>query len=117
MSELEAALANLRQHPGVDHLILLGRDGLLIQHVGPDGGDEEAIAARVPEIDAACAALGTAAERGSFATAVLEYEHGVAIVVTLPGDLLLAALIRPDVGFAPLLRDLRRQRERLSELL
>jgi predicted regulator of Ras-like GTPase activity (Roadblock/LC7/MglB family) len=117
MSELDTALAELRAHPGVDHLILLGRDGLVIQHLGSGEGDEETVAARVPGIVVAARGLGAAASRGSFITAVLEYDSGVAIIVALPGDLLLAALVRRDVGFAPLLRQLRRQRDRLGQLL
>jgi predicted regulator of Ras-like GTPase activity (Roadblock/LC7/MglB family) len=117
MSELDAVLADLRGHPGVDHLILLGRDGLVVRHIGHRDGDEEAVAARVPGVEAACRALGAAASRGSFTTAVVEFEQGVAIVVSLPGELLLAALVRPDVGFAPLLREVRRSRQRLADLL
>ena len=117
MSELDTALTSLRRHSGVDHLILLGRDGLVVQHLGDGEADEESIAARVPGIESACRALGSAARKGAFTTAVIEYEHGVAIVVSLKGDLLLAALVQPGVGFAPLLRDLRRERERFMELL
>ena len=117
MSELDAALSDLRNQPGVDHIILLGSDGLVVQHLGADAGDEEGVAARVPGIEAACRALGEASGRGSFMTAVVEYERGVAIVVSLPGDLMLAALVQPGVGFAPLLREIRRNRDTLIELL
>src|SRR3954447_25501445 len=34
MSELDDALDRLRGHPGVEHVLVLGRDGLLIQHAG-----------------------------------------------------------------------------------
>lgn len=117
MSELEVTLDKLRAHEGVEHVILLGRDGLVIQDRGETERNEETIAARIPAVAASCAALGTAAARGDFATAVLEFERGVATVVALPDDLLLVVLIRRGVGFAPLLRELRRERERLGSLL
>lgn len=117
VSELEATLTELRNHPGVDHVILLGTDGLVVQHLGSGSGDEEGVAARIPGIETACSSLGAAARRGPFTTAVIEYEMGVAVVVSLPGDLLLAALLRSGVGFAPLLKDLRGKRNRLVELL
>jgi predicted regulator of Ras-like GTPase activity (Roadblock/LC7/MglB family) len=116
MSELDAALQRIRGHNGVDHLILLGHDGLVVQHIG-GGGNEEPIAARIPGLAAACGALGTAAGTGRFQTAVIEFDSGVAIITSLSGDLLLLAMIRPGVGFAPLLRELRRQRSQLVELL
>ncbi len=116
MSELDAALQRLRGHDGVEHLILLGDDGLVIQHLGGNG-NEEPVAARIPGLSAACAALGTAAGTGRFHTAVIEFDQGVAVVAALSGDLLLAAMVRGDVGFAPLLRELRNERGRLAELL
>ena len=117
MSELDAVLSDLHGQEGVEHIILLGRDGLVVQHLGSGAGDEEGVAARVPGVAAACRSLGEASGRGSFSTAVVEYEHGVAIVVALPGDLMLAALVRSEVGFAPLLRQLRNNRDTLIELL
>jgi predicted regulator of Ras-like GTPase activity (Roadblock/LC7/MglB family) len=117
MTELAAALGSVAAHEGVQRVILLGRDGLVVQNVGSGADDDESVAARVPGLVAACAALGAAAGGDSFRTAVLEYEHGVTIVVALSGDLLLAVLLRPGVGFASLLRELRRERDRLIHLL
>jgi predicted regulator of Ras-like GTPase activity (Roadblock/LC7/MglB family) len=116
MSELEAALARLRGHPGVEQLILLGSDGLVIQQIdGP--GEEETVAARIPGIAAACESLGRASGTGRFATAVLEFEQGVVIACALSPELLLAARIQPGIGFAALLRELRRERAHLIELI
>lgn len=116
MSELDTALTRLRGHDGVDCLILLERDGLVVKQIGANGTDES-IAARIPGLVAACTSLGDAAGHGDFATAVLEFESGVAIVTALAGDLLLAVTVRPGVGFAPLLHELRRQRAHLIEFL
>jgi hypothetical protein len=81
------------------------------------GGSDEVVAARIPGLVSACEALGRAALLGSFLTAVLEFDQGTAIVLSLSGDLLLAVLLQPQVGFAPLLRELRSERSRLIDLL
>jgi predicted regulator of Ras-like GTPase activity (Roadblock/LC7/MglB family) len=117
MSELDSALNRLRAHDGVEQLILLGRDGLVVRQLGAQPGEDESLAARIPGLTTACEALGRTAERGRFLTSVLEFERGTVIVLTLASDLLLAVLIRPGVGFAPLLRELRSQRNRLIDLL
>jgi len=117
MSELESALYAVRDHEGVEHVLLLGRDGLAIRNVGANGLDTETVAAVVPGLLAGADMLGDAAERGAAVTLVAEYERGVAIVAPLSDELLLAVFVRPDVGFAPLLALLRRDRERLAALV
>jgi len=118
MSQLEEALAALHGHPGVEHLLLLGTDGLIVRHLGDAAAvDVDRVSAMVPEAAAACASLGRAGGQGGFGTGVLEYEAGVAIVTTLSAELLLALFLRPGVGFAPLLRHLRQERPRLVGLL
>ena len=48
---------------------------------------------------------------------VARLERGVAVVQALSDDVLLAVLVRPDVGFAPLLRDLAESRGALAALV
>lgn len=117
MSELERTLSELRAHEGVEHVLVLGRDGLLIQHLGDGSLDADTVAAMAPGIATSADAIAEAAGRGSFSTAVLELEQGVAIVLALSADLLLALLLRANVGFAPLLHALRHDRARLAELV
>lgn len=118
MSELDELLSELREHPGVRHALLLGRDGLLIRHLG-DGAaiERDTVAAMVPGVGAACSELGRAADRGDFSTAVVEYAAGVAIVVAVSPELLLALVLEPGVGFAPLLHRVRGERDRLAAAL
>jgi predicted regulator of Ras-like GTPase activity (Roadblock/LC7/MglB family) len=116
MSELESALAELHGHQGVEHVLLLGRDGLLIQHVGDGPLDVETIAALAPGLASACASVGDAAGFRGFSTAAIEWEGGVGIVSTVADDLLLVVLLLPDIGFAPVLRAIREQRERLAAI-
>ncbi len=48
---------------------------------------------------------------------VARFEGGVAVVDVLSPELLLAVLLRDGVGFASLLRDLSRDRDRLATLV
>lgn len=117
MSELDRALSALRSHEGVEHVLVLGRDGLLIRHAGDGPLDAETVSAMVPGIASAAGGLAGAAGQGGVSTVVMRFDRGVAVVDVLSPDLLLAVLLRDGVGFAPLLRDLGRERERLSTLV
>lgn len=117
MTQLDRALARLTEHPGVQHVLLLGNDGLLVRHVGDASLESETVAAMVPGLVAACTALAGAAGRGAFSTAVVELTQGVALVTSLSPELLLAVLLAPNVGFGPLLRELRQERAQLAQLL
>lgn len=118
MIQLDEVLSRLRSHEGVEQVLLVGSDGLLVRHLGQGGGaDPETLAAMVPGLATASSTLGRAVGRGTFSTAVVELSEGVIIVVALSPDLLAAAVVRPGVGFAPLLRELRGERSRLAALL
>lgn len=117
MSELDTALDALRRHEGVEHVLVLGGDGLLIQHAGDGGLDAETVSAMVPGVTTAAGGLGAAAGRGGVSTVVLRFERGVAVLEPLSDEVLLAVLLRGDVGFAPLLRELGRERDRLAALV
>jgi len=117
MSDLDAALDALRGHPGVEHVLVLGSDGLLIQHAGAGALDAETVSAMVPGLASAASALGSAAGMGGAETVVVRLEAGVALATVLSGDVLLAVLLREGVGFAPLLRDLSARRPALAALV
>jgi predicted regulator of Ras-like GTPase activity (Roadblock/LC7/MglB family) len=117
MPPLETALSALGAHPGVEHVLVLGRDGLLIQHAGGAGLDAETVSAMAPGVAQAAGELGRAAGLGDVQTVVLKLERGVALVSTLSADLLLAVLLRDGVGFAPLLRELSERRGELAGLV
>jgi predicted regulator of Ras-like GTPase activity (Roadblock/LC7/MglB family) len=118
MSELDRALERLKAHEGVEHILLLGGDGLPVRHLGERGAlDVDTVAAMIPGLGSACATLARAAALGPLGTAVLDFERGVVVVATLANDLLLALVLRPGVAFAGLLRDLRRERAGLARLL
>jgi predicted regulator of Ras-like GTPase activity (Roadblock/LC7/MglB family) len=116
MSQLDTALQSLRAHPGVEHVLVLGRDGLLIQHSG-DALDAETVSAMVPGLAQAAHGLGAAAGLGAAVTCVVQLAAGVAVVTVLSDEILLAVLLRGGVGFAPLLRDLSERRGTLAALV
>lgn len=117
MSELDRALEAFRAHDGVEHVLVAGNDGLLIQHAGDGALDAETLSAMVPGVVSAASALGQAAGSGEAATVVVRMAHGVAVVAALADDLLLAVLLRDGVGFAPLLRDVAERRASLAALV
>ena len=117
MPPLETALAALGAHPGVDHVLVLGRDGLLIQHAGGAGLDAETVCAMAPGV--AAAAAGWAAPPG-WATCRRSPSSWRTAWRWSPSsrrDLLLAVLLRDGVGFAPLLRELAERRGELAGLV
>lgn len=118
MSDLDPILRRFADHEGVEHVLLVGRDGLLIRREGKAGEmDADTVAALLPGVAAACEGLAQAAALGPLASAVLEMDRGVTIVVGLSRELFLALFVRAGVGFAPLLREARRERFRLAALL
>lgn len=117
MPPLETALAALGAHPGVEHVLVLGRDGLLIQHAGSAGLDAETVSAMAPGVANAAAELGHAAGLGNARTIAVQLNDGVALIASLSADLLLAVLLRDGVGFAPLLRELAARRDELAGLV
>ncbi|HET8654242.1 MAG TPA: roadblock/LC7 domain-containing protein, partial [Longimicrobiaceae bacterium] len=65
MMQLDDALSTLIAHEGVEHVLLLGRDGLLVRHLGAEGElDADTVAAMIPSVASACGALARAAGRG-----------------------------------------------------
>lgn len=114
MSSLAEALQELRSHPGVQHVLVLGADGLLIQHLGDAEIDVETVTAMVPGITAACRSLGQAGGQGGFSTAVIEFERGVCVALELSDEVIVALLLEPGTGFAPLLRTVRGRRDELA---
>ena len=117
MAPLETALDDLLAHPGVEDVLVLGRDGLLIQHAGNGSTDSETVSAMVPGIVAAAGDLGRASGRGGASTVVVRMERGVAAIQELSADLLLVVLVDEGVGFAPLLREIHQRRHDLAGLV
>src|ERR1041385_912508 len=107
----------LRQRPGVDAVLVLGRDGLLIEGFAAPGLNNEDLAARVPALVAEAETLGRATVQGALNTAILEHQKGYAIVAALADDTLLLILLRPSADLGGLLFDVRRYRGNIASLI
>jgi predicted regulator of Ras-like GTPase activity (Roadblock/LC7/MglB family) len=112
--ELVQALA---RRDGVDAVVVVGRDGLPIDAVSNNGLDPEGVAALLPTTIRSMSELGSAGERGEFATGVLEFGSGLAVIAVLHAEAMLVILVRPDTNVGTLLFDLRRHRSAIAGLL
>lgn len=112
--ELVGALAT---RDGVEGVVLLGRDGLVIDGRTAPGMDMDHVAAHVPALVTAADELSGRVGRGGLITAVLEYEKGMAVVTTLTTDALLVLLVKPTTNLGALLLDLRRHRSHIASIV
>ena len=106
----------IRQRPGIEAVVVLGRDGLLIDSQGSLNLDAEGLAARVPGIVASADEIGLTTGRGSMRIALIEQENGYAIVSSVGDDALLCVLTTKNADLATLLYDVRRHRESIAKL-
>jgi predicted regulator of Ras-like GTPase activity (Roadblock/LC7/MglB family) len=97
-------------------VVVLGRDGLLIDSQGTLNLDAEGLAARVPGIVAAADEIGTTSGRGTMRIAVIEQEEGYAVVSSVGDDALLCVLTTRAADLGSLLYDVRRHRESIARL-
>ena|SRR5712691_3687601 len=107
----------LSRRPGVDAVVVVGRDGLPIHSRTANGVDGESVAALLPPVINGMTQLGEAGGRGDFGTAVLEFGRGLAVVAVLNADALLVVLVQPVTNVGALLFDLRRHRSAIAGLL
>lgn len=106
----------LQRRPGVEAVVVVGRDGLPIDSSG-NGVDADSLAALLPGVLRGTAELGHAAERGEFSLGVLEFGRGLAVVSTLNADASLVVLVRSAVNVGGLLFDIQRHRAAIAGLL
>ena len=106
----------IRQRPGIEAVVVLGRDGLLIDSQSTISLDAEGLAARVPGIVASADEIGLTTGKGTMRTALIEHEHGYAVVSSVGDDALLCVLTTPSADLGSLLYDVRRHRESIARL-
>jgi len=116
MATIRDLVGAIRQREGVEAVVVVGRDGLLIEGQAAPL-DPEHIAAHVPAVVSAADELGGAARRGALATAVLEHEHGVAVLAAMSREAVLVVLVQPTANVAQLLLELRRNRDHIAALV
>ena len=117
MASIRDLVAALRQREGVDAVIVLGRDGLLIDSQAIEGMNAEDLAARIPPVLTPADELGVAAQRGELVTAVLEMQNGLAIVSALSAEAVLLVLVKPNANIGQLLYELRRNRQHIAAMV
>ncbi len=117
MPNIREVVQTLGTRDGVEAVIVLGRDGLTIDAHAANGVDADGLAALVPSVVASCSRLGNAAGRGAFGVGVVEYQSGLAVVVEVTADALLAIFIKPHTNIGSLLYELRKHREAIAALL
>jgi len=117
MATIKDLLGRLSNRSEVEAVFIIGKDGLLIDQIGPEGSDAEAVAAMAPNLLQNASELGTAARHDGMSTAVVEYADGVAIVNDISKELILVTFVRPGVPFGALLYELRRNRDQIASLI
>lgn len=117
MATLRELTEAIQSRPGVEAVVILGADGLLIETHDTAQNRAEALAARVPGVATAANQLGEAAAAGASSLAVLEFDRGYGIVLRLSDHALLFVSATPDVALADLLYDLRRHRSSMAALV
>lgn len=116
MATIREVVLALSRRPGVDAVLVVGRDGLPIDSHVRDGLDPENVAALLPAVINGMAQLGQVGGRGEFGTGVLEFGAGLAVVSVLHADALLVVLLQPATSVGTLLYDLRRHRSAIAGL-
>ncbi|HEV8363524.1 MAG TPA: roadblock/LC7 domain-containing protein [Gemmatimonadaceae bacterium] len=113
------------QHEGVEAVLVIGRDGLLVDgRSGSSAVDLDALAAHLPRVLNAVTLLGGATGdgqsqggRGDLVSTIMEFEHGLALAAVLSSDASLLVLLSRGANAAPLLYDLRRFRGRIASII
>ena len=117
MATIRDLVQALGQHEGVETVVVLGRDGLMIDAFSHNGVDSDGVAALVPSFVNACAKLGEVGTRGEFNAGVMEFGDGFVLVSVATSDVLIAIVVSSGTNVGALLYELRRYRTAIAELL
>src|SRR5438094_9845244 len=96
MATIREVVEAFSRRPGVDAVVVVGRDGLPIDSHAKNGVDPENVAALLPSVINGMTQLGEAARRGEFGTGVLEFGAGLAVVSVVDADAVLVVLGQPS---------------------
>lgn len=107
----------IQQRSGVQRVVILGADGLVIETHDAAHDNADAVAARVPGVIAAAGQLGSAAQDGDVRLALLEFDEGFGVVLRLTPHAMLFVATSRDIALAELLYDLRRHRAPMAALV
>ncbi len=71
----------------------------------------------IPQVVNACNDVSTAADRGAFGTAVVEFSGGLLLITEITGDAILAIAFQPGTNVGSVLFELQRHRSSIAGLL
>lgn len=117
MPTLRELTEAIQHHHGVQSVVLVGTDGLVIETHDSGHDNAEALAARTPAVAAAARQLGDAAHAGDATMALLEFERGYGVLLRLSPQAMLFVSASHDVALSALLYDLRRHRSAMADLV
>src|SRR5579875_1425279 len=107
MPTLRELTEAIQRHRGVQVVVILGADGLVIETHDPNHDAAEALAARAPAVVLAARQLGQAASAGDAQLMLMEFENGYGIVLRLSAPAMLYVAASRDADLSQLLYDLR----------
>lgn len=116
MPSIRDVVEALHARNGVDAVLVVGSDGLVIDSRARSHVDGEGVAALLPTALRGVADLGAAGRRGAFTTGLLEFDGGLAVVAILTDEAALIILVAPGVNVGTLLFDIQRHRSALAGL-
>lgn len=79
--------------------------------------DPDTVAAAIPALVNAARTLADGVAGGNLRTLVVEIERSMILLHPVSSELILAGIVEPGTGFAPLLADFRSEGRRLTQLL
>ncbi|QBD78483.1 roadblock/LC7 domain-containing protein [Ktedonosporobacter rubrisoli] len=118
MVDLKQTLSRFLSIPGVRQVILVGREGLMIEGLTRDGKDDmEAVGALMTSGLGTAEALGQEISRGSVVGLLLEYEHGLVSVDPLGDFALIVTLLENASNISRVRHMVRASRNEILEAL
>lgn len=107
----------IRQRPGIEAVVILGRDGLLIDSQSRIALNAEDLAARIPGLVASADEIGSSGAKGEMRLSLVEHERGYSVVSAVGDDALLCVITDQSADLGMLLYDVRSHRDSIATLL
>jgi predicted regulator of Ras-like GTPase activity (Roadblock/LC7/MglB family) len=117
LAVLRTLIEGLAARPEVTGVALVSPEGLLIDHALPAALDGDALAALATTVLRQMHELGSAAGRGSTASAVIEFQGGPALVGAMEKGAALVVLASAEADLGDLLYLIRRYRPAVTDAL
>jgi predicted regulator of Ras-like GTPase activity (Roadblock/LC7/MglB family) len=117
MPGLREVVQHLVKRDGVDAVMVVSADGLVIDHASRSGVDSDAIAAMLPALTQSAKQVGEVTTGGRLTHAAFEFGSRQLVLSALGDDIYLTILTSPDVNIGNLLYDLRRHQPALASLI